>query len=60
MIKTFSMMFLLLRELDEFHFHLKWHQSKWTRGIQPLSRLVLFNMKSGREEFQGKLQENQV
>ena len=54
MIKTFSMICLLLRELDEFHFHLNWHQSKWTRGVQPLSHLALFNLKSGREEFQRK------
>ena len=44
-----------LRVLDEFHFHLKWYQSKWTRGTQPLSCPALFNLKSGREELQGKV-----
>ena len=51
---TFSMIWLLLRVLDEFHFHLKWYQSKWTRGTQPLSCPALFNLKSDREELQGK------
>ena len=51
---TFSMICLLLRVLDEFHFHLKWYQSKWTRGTQPLSCPALFNMESDREELQGK------
>ena len=51
---TFSMICLLLRVFDEFHFHLKWHQSKWTRGNQPLSCPALFNLKSSREELPGK------
>ena len=37
--------------LDEFHFHLKWYQSKWTRETQALSCPVLFIVKSGREEL---------
>ena len=32
---------------DEFHFHLKGYQSKWTRGTQPLSCSALFNLNSG-------------
>ena len=59
---TFSMICLSLWVLDEFHFHLKWYQSKWTRVTHPLSRQSwqriekssLFNLKSGREELQGK------
>ena len=51
---TFSMISLLLRVLDEFHLHLKWYQPKGTRGTQPLSCPALFNLKSGREELQGK------
>ena len=37
--------------LDEFHVHLKWYQSKWTRGTQALSCPALFIVKSGREEL---------
>ena len=51
---TFSMICLLLRVLHEFHFHLKWYQSKGSRETQPLSCPTLFNLKSGREELQGK------
>ena len=51
---TFSMICLLLRVLDEFHYHLKWYQSKWTRGTQLLSYPALFNLKLSREELQGK------
>ena len=51
---TFSMICLLLRVLDEFRFHLKWYQSKWTRGTQPLRFPTLFNLKSGEEDLQGK------
>ena len=52
---TISMICLLLRVLDEFHFHLKWYQFKWTRGTQPLSYPALFNLKLSREELQGKV-----
>ena len=49
------MICLILRVLDEFHFHLKWYQSKLTRGTQPLSCPALFNLESCREELQGKV-----
>ena len=48
------MICLLLSVLDEFHFQLKWYQSKCTRETQPLSGPTFFNLKSGREESQGK------
>ena len=47
----FAVIFLLFRVLDEFHFHLKWYQSEWTRVAQPLSCPALLNLKSGREEL---------
>ena len=57
---TFSIICLLLRVFDEFHFHLKWHQSKWTRVTQSLSCPGHFIMKSGRKELQGKTSRKQI
>ena len=48
------MICLWLRALVEFHCHLKWYQSKWTRGTQSLSCVALLTLKSSREELQGK------
>ena len=45
------MIFVIFRVSDEFNFSLKWYQSKWTKGIQPLSCPALSNLKSGREEL---------
>ena len=46
---TFSMILLLLRMLNECHFHIKWYHSKLTLATQSLACPTLFIMKSGRE-----------
>ena len=48
---TFSLIFHYFEVIDKSHFHLKWYQSKWTRGSQRLSFPTLFKLKSGREEL---------
>ena len=48
---AFYVIFLSFRVLDQFHFHLKWYQSKWTRVTQPLICPTLLYLKLGREEL---------
>ena len=57
---TFSIICLLLEVFDEFHFHFKWYQSKWTKRTQPLSYPALFNLKSNREELQGNVRKSNI
>ena len=57
---TFSMICMLLRVLDEFHFHLKWYQSKRTRGTQPLSCQLFSTWNQAGKSCMEKLQENQI
>ena len=45
------MIFLLLKVLDEFTFHLKRYRSEWTRATHPLRFPALLNLKSGRWEM---------
>ena len=37
--------------MNEYHFHLKWHQSKWTKGTQSLTCIALLNLKSSMEKL---------
>ena len=45
------MIFLLLKVLDEFTFHLKRYRSEWTRATHPLRFPALLNLESGRWEM---------
>ena len=54
---AFSVICLLLWLLDEFHFHLKWYQSKWSR---PLSCELFSTWNQGGKSCWEKLQENQI